>query len=198
MKMNVVYLHRQRTEIAEISDQGLLTACAEGDSKAMSGLFDRYCNDIYRFAGRMVGCDRGDLDDIVQNTFIQVQRSAGKYDGRAKVQTWIFGICTNVIRHHIRSEVRRKKLLTAFKRHSIPPHPENTQDKMEKRDQLRKLAKAITRLPFKQRTVFVMCELEGVAGVEASKILNIPQGTLWRRLHEARKTLVASVEKRRP
>ena len=50
------------------------------------------------------------------------------------------------------------------------------------------------KLPPELRTVFALCDLEGMRGVEVARALRVPQGTIWRRLHEARLRLRAIME----
>ena len=67
-----------------------------------------------RFLARMSGTDDRDLDDLVQATFETVPRAARRFGGEAQVRTWLFGVANNVVRHHVRSEVRRKRLAGAW------------------------------------------------------------------------------------
>jgi RNA polymerase sigma-70 factor (ECF subfamily) len=56
------------------------------------------------------------------------------------------------------------------------------------------LGNAIARLPHDLRVAFVLCDVEGTSGTEAARALSIPEGTLYRRVHEARKRLKADME----
>jgi len=56
------------------------------------------------------------------------------------------------------------------------------------------LAAALDRLPHDLRTVYVLCDLEDLPGVEAARVLGLRDGTLWRRLHEARRALREAIE----
>ena len=180
---------------SEMSDEALIAACGQGDTAALGALFDRHADSVYRFLARMSGTDRQDLDDLMQSTFIEIQKSANRYRGHAAVRTWIFGIAANVVRHHIRNEKRRKGLLDAVK--TLPPPPNDAPDDVALRNQqLKRLALGVGALSYKLRVVFVMCDLEGVSGVEAARILGVRQGTIWRRLHDARKSLSNAIERR--
>jgi RNA polymerase sigma-70 factor (ECF subfamily) len=57
-----------------------------------------------------------------------------------------------------------------------------------------RLKAAMEGLPHDLREVFVMCDLEEIRGVDAARVLDIREGTLWRRLHEARKALREALE----
>jgi RNA polymerase sigma-70 factor (ECF subfamily) len=141
----------------------------------------------------MRGVDRRDLDDLVQATFIEVYRSAGRYQGRASVGTWILGIAVNVSRHHVRSEIRRRGLseAAASATPKIAPRPD---DDVARQQLATRLARALAELPQDLQLAFSMCELEGIRGVEVARILGMPEGTLWRKLHEARLRLRDALE----
>ena len=62
------------------------------------------------------------------------------------------------------------------------------------RQLLRRLEAALEELPPDLRTVFALCDLEGLRGVDVARVLAVPEGTVWRRLHEARTRLRRSVE----
>ena len=109
----VLPLRRIEGVVEEMSDDALLAACAMGDAAALGALFDRHHAGVYRFIGRLSQTDPADLDDLVQTTFLTVQRSARKYRGRSTVRTWLFGIAVNVVRREARSRGRRRRLALA-------------------------------------------------------------------------------------
>ena len=185
--------HKSQRSASEVPDVNLLYACGEGELEALGLLFERHRDSVYRFLSRLSGMNTQDLDDLVEMTFLQVQRSIPTFRARASVRNWILGIAANVARHHIRGEVRRKNLVMAYS--DIPRQPEaSPQDSAVHGETFRRLADAVENLPYKQRVVFVLCCLEGVAGSEVAKILGLRQGTVRRRLHEARKRLVKALE----
>jgi RNA polymerase sigma-70 factor (ECF subfamily) len=195
MAGKVAYLPHVKGDQADVSDEVLLAACAMGDSTALATLFDRHHRSAYGFLARVSGASGQDLDDLVQTTFLQVLQSARRFKGKAAVRTWILGIASNVARRHFRGEARRRRLAEALAGAPRPEVPTPDTD-AETQRQLRKLTAAVAALPHHLRVVFAMCEIEGVPGVEAARVLGVRQGTLWRRLHEARKALAAAIERR--
>ncbi len=177
-----------------LSDESLVAACATGDRSAHAALFDRFHGPVYRFLSRMVGARCEDLDDLVQTTFLEVLRAAPRFRRDAAVKTWIFGIAVNVVRHHIRSQMRRRMLSIALLRSSKEDR-QGPEQLAERRELVVRLERAVAALPHELRTAFVMCELEEIPGTEVARVLNWRQGTLWRRLHEARKALRKALEK---
>jgi len=60
--------------------------------------------------------------------------------------------------------------------------------------QVARLAAALDELPLDLRAAYVLCDLEDMPGVEAARVLDIRAGTLWRRLHEARRALRDAID----
>ncbi len=175
-----------------------MAACAVGESAALAALFDRYQRVVLRYLSRLCGLDSRELDDLVQATFIEVQRSCSAFSARSSVKTWLLGIATNVARHHARSQTRQRALHTAAAA-AFRPQPASRPDQIaEQRELLARLQTALDGLSHDLRVAFVMCELEEVPGVEAARVLGIREGTLWRRLHDARRKLRAAIEGEAP
>lgn len=179
---------RGETGLPERSDVERLSVCAHGDMGALGELFDAHSSTVRRFVTRMVG-PRADVDDLVQTTFLEVQRSAGRFAGQASVRTWILGIAANVCRRHNRALGRWLRLKEALVRGGSAEPWETTLLPAERRVLLACVSEALAQLPERQRETFVLCDVEGVACVEAAQVLNVPVGTVYRRLHDARTAL---------
>lgn len=179
---------------ASIPDATLLAAVAVGDVEALGVLFDRHHRAVERFAGRLAFGSSAELGDLVQTTFIEVRRSARAFRGGSAVRTWIFSIAANVVRHHLRGESRRRAMLAAATSHPPPQGTAPPDEQVAHRQLLERLQRALAALPVELREAFVMCELEEVPGAEAARALGLRQGTLWWRLHAARRRLRAALQ----
>ncbi|HEX3698387.1 MAG TPA: RNA polymerase sigma factor [Polyangia bacterium] len=189
----LLLLHRARQAHRELSDEDLLTACARGEAVALEELFNRHGDRVYRVLGRARGVDAKDLDDLVQSTFIEVFRSAPGYAGKAAVSTWLLGIAVNVMRHHVRGESRRRSMVAAatdalWRTTADPPDEDAVRSQF-----LSRLERSLALLPSDLSLVFTLCEIEGLRGVDVARALGIPEGTVWRRLHDARTRLRAAL-----
>jgi RNA polymerase sigma-70 factor (ECF subfamily) len=171
-----------------MSDEGLVSACAVGDGAALGALFDRHFEAVRGFLARSAGTDERDLDDLVQLTFAEVPRAARRFDRRAQVRTWLLGIATNIVRHHVRAEIRRKRLSGAVAASPRPTAVDGAAALLEQERSAR-LHQAILDLPEKLREPFVLVYLEGVAGRDVAQLLGLHEGTLWKRLHQGRALL---------
>jgi RNA polymerase sigma-70 factor (ECF subfamily) len=171
------------------TDGVLLSEYARGDADALGELYDRHHGAVYRFLFRLTGGSAADLDDLAQATFVEVARSAARFDGRSAVTTWLFGIAVNVVRHHRRGIARSRRVIAepGEDRPSDVPGVDRPDDNAERRQLLSRVRTAIDHLSDELREVFVACEIEDLPGKDVARTLRIPEGTLWRRLHEARK-----------
>ena len=173
--------------IEELSDEGLVAACATGDRAAQGLLFERHVDAVHRYIARMRGADSAVVDDLVQATFIAAFRSARSFRG-PRLASWLYGIATNIVRTHVRSDLARKRAVTSLSEQRdgavAAPHDADVV----------KLRTAIAALPPKLRAVLVLVDLEGETGADAAAALRIPEGTLWRQLSDARKRLREALE----
>ena len=187
-------LRRVTGAVAELSDEALLAACATGDTAALGALFDRFNVAVYRFLGRLPTVDDPARDDLVQATFLELRRTAGKFRGGSSVKTWLLGIAANVARHQLRGELRRRSHQATFL--EITSGPETSPDEVvERRQLMARIAAALADLPHDQQVAFAMCDLEQLPGVDVARALGIPEGTLSRRLHHARRAMRAALER---
>jgi RNA polymerase sigma-70 factor (ECF subfamily) len=176
------------------SDAELVEALRGGDAGALGILFDRHGAALGSFLARAFGPEI-EVEDLVQQTFVEVWRKVKKFRGRSAVRTWIFGIGANLARNHSRGLMRRLLALASYGRsqHSRPPVRTPSQI-VEQRERLARFEAAIASLPEDLRIAFVMCEIECVPGAEAAEALGVRPGTIWRRLHDARRRLAARLE----
>ncbi len=182
---------RRATGLAEISDDALLAACGVGESAALGALYDRHHEAMYRLISRMLRSERGEIDDLVQTTFLEAWKSARRYSGKGSVKSFLYGIAANTVRHHIRSTRRRRDALADLPE---PVHGASPEMAVSRTQQISRLGAAVERLPHDLREAYVLCDLEDVPGVEAARILEVRPGTLWRRLHDARKFLREAID----
>ena len=175
----------------ELSDEALLASCGVGDPAALGALFDRHHQAVYRLISRLLRAEPTETDDLVQLTFLAAWQSAKSYRGKGSVKSFLFGIAANTVRRHFRATRRRLDALA-----DPPPEaPAGTpEDAAVTAQHLRRLAAALDALPHDLRAAYVLCDLEDLPGADAARILDIREGTLWRRLHDARRALRDAIE----
>jgi RNA polymerase sigma factor (sigma-70 family) len=172
-----------KTSVADLTDEGLVAACATGDRAARALLFERHVDAVHRFVARMRGSDSDVVDDLVQGTFLAAFSAATRCE-TAHVRGWLYGIAANQVRNHARREIRRKHAMAVVA--SQEPTTHRMADPL-----LACVPVAIAALPHDLRAALV--DLEGERGGDAATALGIPEGTLWRRVYHARKALRAAL-----
>lgn len=189
----VVPLRRIAGEVHELTDEALVFAAGAGDPAALGALFDRFASDVLRFVTRIAGRFAADVDDLVQATFLEVYRSSARFNRRSSVKTWMFGIAINVVRHHRRSEGRRSSTLERFASVADGPGVARPDTLAERARQLEQLGRALDALDEPLRVAYVLCVIEEVTARDAAVALGTTEGTIWRRVHEARGQLHAEL-----
>ena len=200
----LVPIRRVSGRSEDLSDEALVAATGVGDRVALGALFDRFHLDVWRFLGRVASVPPSDLDDLVQMTFLEIRRSAAFFTGRSQVKTWIFGIAAHVARGHVRGESRRRAAAARLSELPPPIPPPQPDTSAERAQLLDVVARALAELPYDLRVAYVLCVIEELAAREVARELATREGTVWRRVHEARRALrdaieaIEAIERRQP
>jgi RNA polymerase sigma-70 factor (ECF subfamily) len=167
----------------------LVARCQAGDSAAFRLLFQRHRGDVARLVWRMLG-PRVDLDDLVQEVFLQVHRSLKDFRGQAKFTTWLHRVTVNVVLMHRRAAKSRPAFTEApTAEHSHADAGPLPDEDAARRERLRAFLRLLDRLAEKKRTVFVLHEIEGLPPAAIAKIVGAPVLTVRTRLFYARREL---------
>ncbi len=152
--------------------------------------FDSIYRDHVRFVWRSVrrlGVMDAEVEDVCQRVFEIVHRQLAEFRGDAKVTTWLFGIVRRVVSDHRRSAYeRRRRMHESEVEVSEPPGQERAVAERQARALLDRM---LDELDEDKRTVFVLCELEGMAVKDVAELLDTPVQTVYSRLHAAREKL---------
>ena len=148
-------------------------------------LFDEHAPFLLRVVGRLTG-SRDRAEDVVQRVFLIAHEKRATLTEREEIRSWLYRVAVNVTRHDRRSLARRLRLAEALAENQDLPEPEQPQARVEAAEQSARVRACITKLPFEQREVFVLYELEELRGGEIASMLGIPENTVWSRLRLAR------------
>ena len=174
-------------------DASLIARVAAGNLDALGELFDRHEPDVRRLVRRL-GTSPGDVDDLVQLTFVDLARSASRFDPAYSARSWLLGIAAMTVRRHRRSLSRWFRNLAGHVFEQRRAMPRTPAEDLERAEEQARFEDALARLPTKRRDVFVLVTMEGASGEDAAAALGIPVATVWTRLHYARKQLRALLE----
>jgi RNA polymerase sigma-70 factor, ECF subfamily len=188
MSARVVKIRKAADRDAPWSDDAVAHACLSGDPAAVAELFDRFHLRVTRYLTRAIG-NTADVEDLLQATFLEVARGASRFDGRSSVSTWLLGIATNALRHHLRSSSRRRGLLDAVSSERAGASAPSVTDEVDARLALARAQEVLEALPEEQRLAFVLCELEGLRAGEAARLLDTTESAVWKRVSDVRKVV---------
>jgi RNA polymerase sigma-70 factor, ECF subfamily len=176
------------------SDDALIRAALKGDTAAFTALVRRYEDTVFGFAVNVCR-DRRRAQEALQDTFINVYRKLGSFDGRSKFSTWLYTIVTN----NCLMQRRRRKIDELVD--PLEEGPSGTAEGAGQRfdhwaetpvdvlldGELRSvLDKALHALPPDYRVVFVLRDMEGKSTEESAAILGLSKEAVKSRLRRAR------------
>jgi RNA polymerase sigma-70 factor (ECF subfamily) len=175
-----------------LEDMRLVERFNRGDPAAFSDLFRRHQKDVARLVARMLGTG-GDVQDVMQEVFLQVFRSLPDFRGKSRLSTWIYRVGVNVVLMHRRAG-RSRPVLAREELAPPPADPELLPDEQVERSlRVAALERLMDRLSEKKRTVFVLHELQGLSPVEIADIVGAPVLTVRTRLFYARRELISLI-----
>jgi RNA polymerase sigma-70 factor (ECF subfamily) len=169
---------------------GIVERCQRGEAEAFRQLFREHHADVARLAQRMLGRST-DLEDIVQEVFLQVHRSIRDFRHGARFSTWLYRVTVNVVLMHRRAAKSRPVFGEPPETAVAVDRRPFADEQLERQRRVRAFHRLLDRLSEKKRLVFVLHELEGLAPGEIAKIVESPVLTVRTRLFYARRELLA-------
>ena len=136
-----------------------------------------------------LGVQPPDMDDVAQEVFMVVHRRLDSFDGSARITTWLFGICLRVAANYRRHRRLRRESLVGDPGDDRPSPNAGADDLLARREERQFAEWALSYLSVEQRATFVMFEVESISCEAIAKIMNVPVGTVYSRLHAARRQL---------
>jgi RNA polymerase sigma-70 factor (ECF subfamily) len=133
---------------------------------------------------RHMGARESDLDDLLQDVFVIAHRKGGYQPGPAAPRTWLASLAFRVIRARRRARARRPESAATSE---APDDSGSPADVLEARRSLQRVQAALEDLSLEQRAAFVLHDIEGESCERIAAMWNVPVGTIYSRLHHARK-----------
>ena len=178
-------------------DAALMLRVKKGDAAAFAQLVDKYKQPVMNLAYRTLR-NLTEAEDIAQNVFVQVYKSAGRYEPSAKFSTWLFTIARNLCLN----EIRRRSWHPAESLDEMhagtddqPLHQVEDKRLASPPEQLLhgeledKIADALAELPENQRTALLLCRQEELNYEEIAKVLGCSVSATKSLIHRGRETL---------
>ncbi|HOQ05513.1 MAG TPA: sigma-70 family RNA polymerase sigma factor [Anaerohalosphaeraceae bacterium] len=178
-----------------ISDAELLQRYRQGDEKAFEEIVNRYKNPLYAFLRRFV--NRQDIvEDIFQETFLQLYSSRDSFDAERPLRPWLFTIAANKAKDALRKIQRQSSMsmgtladagdLSLDEVVNILTSYETTPEaEISEEETARRVRQIISEMPENLRGILILAYFEQFSYKHMAEILSIPIGTVKSRLHTA-------------
>ena len=167
------------------ADQHLMRSFAARDPGAADALYGRFAGRIYGLGLVMLGNDAA-AQDLVQDTFVKLWRSAGRYDrSRGKLETWVLLMARSLAIDAIRRRVLEIRTLESVDRSTEIDQGPGPDERAVTVDLTERARRAMSSLPAEQRAALELAYLGGKTSAEISDLEGIPVGTAKTRIRAA-------------
>ena len=184
------------------ADEVLLQAYRAGDMRAFERLVARHEKPVWNFIRRFVR-DATTAEDLLQEVFLRVVKSADEWRGTAKFSTWLYTIARNLTVDQARRAVHRNAASLDAERaigeststlHDRIPSPDRRADELAAdRETKRRIDEAVATLPADQREVFLMREVMEMPFAEIAAAVGASEPTVKSRMRYALEKLRAAL-----
>lgn len=183
----------------KIKDAQLVKDYLAGDKSAFDKLYKSNYRQIKHVLSSYIA-DRGDLEDILQETFIKVYQALPTFRGDSSFFTWVYRIGVNTAKEYLRQKYRHNAIFSEDiqddNEESInDPVDYNTPEQcLEDKQLYQQVVSSIEKLETDLHTVIQLRGIQEVEYCDIAAILKIPTGTVRSRLHRARETVKKEME----
>lgn len=194
------YLGSGRSSLVTPADQDpdatLMLRVKQGDIAAFSELVDKYKQPVMNLVYWMIH-DATEAEDLAQNVFIQVHKSAHRYRSEAKFSTWLYTIARNLCLNEIRRRSRHQSESLDAPRSPGETSAPQFEDKtvfsppasLLRGELEAKVDEAVAALPENQRLAILLCRQEDLSYDDISEVLGCSLSATKSLIHRARETL---------
>jgi RNA polymerase sigma-70 factor (ECF subfamily) len=181
----------------EPDDRQLVQTIRAGDTDAFETLVRRKTTKVYALCYRVIG-NAEDAKDISQLVFLKLWENLEKYDPQYAFDTWLYRMVTNVAIDFMRNKQSRDNAVNSNLRLvKTAADPEQTVV-MQRKEVENVFNEISTVLSPKQKTVFIMNQMEDLPSAEIAKILGCRESTVRNHLFNARKLMQVQLQQRYP
>jgi RNA polymerase sigma-70 factor, ECF subfamily len=183
-------------------DSQLMLRVKRGDMAAFEALVEKYKQPVIHLVARTLR-DADEAEDVAQNVFLQVHKSAERYQATAKFSTWLFTIARNLCLNEIRRRIRHPAdSLDEPAPGSDEPREASLLDRSAgaaddaavRGELFAKVDEAIHALPEAQRTALLLCREEELSYEEIAEVVGCSLSATKSLIHRARETLKARLK----
>lgn len=169
--------------------QELVRRWRRGDKTAFNDIFKAYRSLVFGVLHHLLRNDP-ELEDVVQQAFVEVFRSLETFEGRSKLSSWVARVALHVGYHHLR---RKKSRPADYEADREVPELVDASPRVdpeaaaERSEAIARVYAILETLPEKKRTVFVLNDLQGMPQEEVAEVVGVGIATVRTRLFYARR-----------
>jgi RNA polymerase sigma-70 factor (ECF subfamily) len=157
------------------------------DPERFAAVFGRHFDAVHGFVARRLG--RAAADDLAGAVFVEAFAARERYDqARADARPWLYGIATNLVRRHRRTEERRLRAYARAGADGAAPL-DDPHDRLSAGAEAPRLAAALAALRASDRDALLLFVWADLSYDEVAVALGVPPGTVRSRIHRARRVL---------
>lgn len=178
----------------DTTDEDIVIRVQKGDSSAFGILMDRYQNKLLRY-GRKFLSRKEDIEDMVQNVFINAYQNIQSFDTSLKWSSWIYRIAHNTFVNALR---KNKTSFLSIDFDTLLSHPVYDDPDTKEREQKEVrilLDQGLDHIPSKYREVLILHYFEELPYKDIAEILKVPIGTIGIRIKRGKEMLKGEIDK---
>lgn len=169
-------------------EEELVSQAVQGDAEAFGALYSLHLDPIYRYLYYRTG-NTGAAEDLTEDVFLKAWTTIASYENRGlRFSSWLYRIAHNVAIDYHRTRKKdlplRSEPVTLAEEEDLGP-----EELVVRREEVKELQSAISRLPQKQQEVVVLRFIEGLRHAQVAEIIGKSEGACWVIQHRALKAL---------
>jgi RNA polymerase sigma-70 factor (ECF subfamily) len=168
----------ERRTVSSLPDKTLISLIAGGNEYALTELYQRYSQVLFRHLAYLV-LEAPAAEDLLQETFVSVWKKAGSFQGRSSVKTWLLRISY----HKAISWLRQQKFSIQLDDvETIPDRNLGLEGESILAADIRQVQSVVSELKPQQRMLLDLIFIDEFTYSEIAEIMNIPVGTVKSRV----------------
>lgn len=171
----------------------LALAAGAGDRAALAAFVRATQRDVHRFLAHL--CDRGEAEDLTQETYLRALRALPRFAGRSSARTWLLAIARRVAADQVRRSVTRPRTAAVSDWDTLAAaNPAQQNSGFTEAVLLREL---VADLEPDRRDAFILTQVLDLSYADAAEICDCPVGTIRSRVARAREDLIQAMNPHR-
>ncbi len=178
---------------AQRADAELVAALVRGEPQALGAIWDRYVRTVRDLLYLMLGPDSA-VDDLVQEVFLGLFRSAGRLQDPSSLRAYLCGIAARRASMELRGRTRRRRWISLTGTGRLPERAAE-QSPVDARDALRALSNLLGQLSRRDAMAFVLHHVYDMSPAQVGTALGVSEGTAKRAIRKGRTRVISLAER---